>query len=98
MVVRSLGHLLQYGDVNVRRAVPLALGLLSVSDPKIEIMDTLSKFSHDHDAETAMGAIFALGLIGAGTNNARIAQMLRGLASYYNKEANQLFIVNIAQV
>jgi hypothetical protein len=45
-----------------------------------------------------MGAIFALGLIGAGTNNSRIAQMLRGLASYYHKEPNNLFIVRIAQV
>lgn len=45
-----------------------------------------------------MGAIFALGLIGAGTNNSRIAQMLRGLASYYHKEPNTLFIVRIAQV
>lgn len=29
-------------------------------------MDTLSKLSHDHDADVAQGAIFALGLIGAG--------------------------------
>jgi 26S proteasome regulatory subunit N1 len=97
MVVRSFDHLLQYGDVNIRRAVPLALGILSISNPDLGIMATLSKFSHDHDAETAMGAIFGLGLIGAGTNNARIGQTLRNLASYYHKEANQLFIVRIAQ-
>jgi 26S proteasome regulatory subunit N1 len=97
MIVRSFDHLLQYGEVNIKRAVPLALGMLSISKPEITIMDTLSKFSHDHDAETAMGAIFALGLIGAGTNNSRIAQMLRGLASYYHKEPNTLFIVRIAQ-
>jgi len=97
MIIRSFDHLLQYGEVNVKRAVPLALGILSVSKPDISIMDTLSKFSHDHDPETAMGAIFALGLIGAGTNNSRIAQLLRGLASYYDKETNNLFIVRIAQ-
>jgi len=97
MVVRSFDHLLQYGDTNIRRAVPLALGILSLSKPDPSITDTLSKFSHDHDSDTAMGAIFALGLIGAGTNNARIAQMLRGLASYYHKDANTLFVVRAAQ-
>ena len=51
MVIRSFDHLLQYGEVNIRRAVPLALGILSVCDPDISVMDTLSKFSHDHDAE-----------------------------------------------
>jgi 26S proteasome regulatory subunit N1 len=45
-----------------------------------------------------MGAIIALGLIGAGTNNSRVAQLLRGLASYYHKEPNNLFIVRLAQV
>eukprot|EP01125_Pyxidicula_operculata_P009198 TRINITY_DN3049_c0_g1_i2.p1 TRINITY_DN3049_c0_g1~~TRINITY_DN3049_c0_g1_i2.p1 ORF type:complete len:820 (-),score=188.81 TRINITY_DN3049_c0_g1_i2:106-2532(-) len=97
MVVRSFDHILQYGEVNVRRAVPLALGILSLCDPDISIMDTLSKLSHDHDPETAMGAIFALGLIGAGSNNSRIAGLLRGLADYHAKEANQLFVVRIAQ-
>jgi 26S proteasome regulatory subunit N1 len=28
MAVRSLEHLLQYGEQNIRRAVPLALGIL----------------------------------------------------------------------
>ena len=44
-----------------------------------------------------MNAIFAMGLLGAGTNNARLAQMLRQLASYYHKEPNGLFMVRIAQ-
>jgi hypothetical protein len=60
-------------------------------------MDTLSKLSHDSDADVAQGAILALGLIGAGTNNSRIALLLRQLSAYYSKEANQLFIVRIAQ-
>jgi len=97
MVVRSFDHLLQYGEVNIRRAVPLALGILSICNPDLSIMDTLSKFSHDNDSETAMGAIFALGLIGAGTNNSRIAQLLRGLATYHWKDNNLLFIVRLAQ-
>jgi hypothetical protein len=42
-------------------------------------------------------AIISLGLIGAGTNNARIAGMLRNLSSYYYKEAAHLFCVSIYQ-
>ncbi|RWW20623.1 hypothetical protein GW17_00015262 [Ensete ventricosum] len=73
MAIRSLEHLLQYGEQNIRRAVPLALGILCISNPK--------------------AAIISLGLIGAGTNNARIAGMLRNLSSYYYKEAGHLFCV-----
>ncbi|WAR01109.1 PSMD2-like protein [Mya arenaria] len=51
MCFRSFSHLLRYGEVGIRRAVPLALGLLSVSNPKLQILDTLSKFSHDNDPE-----------------------------------------------
>lgn len=38
-------------------------------------------------------AVISLGLIGAGTNNARIAGMLRNLSSYYYKDACLLFCV-----
>ncbi|GAV08369.1 hypothetical protein RvY_18076 [Ramazzottius varieornatus] len=97
MSLRSFGHLLRYGDPLLRRAVPLALGLLSVSNPKLNVMDTLSKFSHDNDSEVASNSVFSMGLIGAGTNNARLATMLRNLAVYHTKDANSLFMVRIAQ-
>ncbi|KAK2976945.1 hypothetical protein RJ640_028748 [Escallonia rubra] len=97
MALRSLEHLLQYGEQNIRRAVPLALGLLCISNPKVNVMDTLSRLSHDADTDVAMAAVISLGLIGAGTNNARIAGMLRNLSSYYYKEASLLFCVRIAQ-
>ncbi|XP_052177736.1 LOW QUALITY PROTEIN: 26S proteasome non-ATPase regulatory subunit 2 homolog A-like [Diospyros lotus] len=97
MAIRSLEHLLQYGEQNIRRTVPLALGLLCISNPKVNVMDTLSRLSHDTDTEVAMAAVISLGLIGAGTNNARIAGMLRNLSSYYYKEASLLFFVRIAQ-
>ncbi|KAL0001993.1 hypothetical protein SO802_015774 [Lithocarpus litseifolius] len=97
MAIRSLEHLLQYGEQNIRHAVPLALGLLCISNPKVNVMDTLSRLSHDTDSEVAMAAVISLGLIGAGTNNARIAGMLRNLSSYYYKDASLLFCVRIAQ-
>ncbi|XP_055683961.1 26S proteasome non-ATPase regulatory subunit 2 [Lutzomyia longipalpis] len=97
MAFRSFGNLLRYCEPVIRRAVPLALGLISVSNPKLNILDTLSKFSHDSDIEVAHNAIFAMGLVGAGTNNARLASMLRQLAQYHAKEPNNLFMVRIAQ-
>jgi hypothetical protein len=73
MVIRSLEHLLEYGEQNIRRSVPLAFGLLSILNPKVSVMDTLSRLSHDTDSEVAMAATSALGLISAGINNVRIA-------------------------
>jgi len=88
---------MHYGEPVIRRAVPLALGLLCTSNPLLPVLDTLSKYSHDNDSDVAISAIFAMGLVGAGTNNARLAQMLRQLASFYHKEPNSLFLVRIAQ-
>ncbi|XP_078333665.1 26S proteasome non-ATPase regulatory subunit 2-like [Crassostrea virginica] len=97
MSFRTFGHLLRYGEAAIKRAVPLALGLISVSNPKLQILDTLSKFSHDSDPEVAHNAILAMGIAGAGTNNARLAAMLRQLAVYHQKDPNNLFMVRLAQ-
>ncbi|KAI8458564.1 26S proteasome regulatory subunit N1 [Phakopsora pachyrhizi] len=97
MSLRHFGHLMQYGEAPIRRAVPLALGLISVSDPILPVLETLSKYSHDSDLAVALNSIFAMGLVGAGTNNARLAQMLRQLSTYYYKEPDCLFVVRVAQ-
>ncbi|KAJ9513655.1 hypothetical protein QJQ45_015409 [Haematococcus lacustris] len=97
MAGRTLEHLLQYGDPGVRKGVPLALALLHVSSPDTGAMDTLSRLSHDADSDVAQAAILGLGILGAGTNNARLAGLLRNLASYYYKEPGCLFLVRLAQ-
>ena len=97
MAHRGLGHLLQYGDPAVRRGVPLALALLNISNPEMNVIDTLSRLSHDVDAEVAMNAVVGLGVVGAGTNNARLAGMLRQLSSYYFKDPTLLFLVRVSQ-
>lgn len=88
---------MHYGEPVIRRAVPLAIAFVSASNPQLPLLDTLSKYSHDNDLGVALNAIFAMGLIGAGTNNARLAQMLRQLAGYYQKEPDCLFMVRVAQ-
>lgn len=77
--------------------MPLALALSSLSNADPAILNVLNKYSHDHDADVALNAIFALGLVGAGTNNARLATMLRQLAAYHAKNPSHLFLVRISQ-
>lgn len=45
MAFRAFGHLLRYGDNYIKKAVPLALALTSISNPKLNILETLSKFT-----------------------------------------------------
>jgi 26S proteasome regulatory subunit N1 len=59
----------------------------------------LSRLTHDGDIGTAQNAVLALGLISAGSCNARVATMLRNLSGYYHREKDTevLFMVRIAQ-
>ncbi|SNX83793.1 probable RPN1 - 26S proteasome regulatory subunit [Melanopsichium pennsylvanicum] len=97
MALRHLSHLMHYGEPTIRKTVPLALALLHPSNPSMPVLDTLSKYSHDSDLDVAINAILAMGLVGAGSNNARLAQMLRQLAGYYYKEPDCLFMVRVSQ-
>lgn len=97
MALRAFGHLMHYGDPVIRKMVPLAMAFLNASNPQMKVYDTLSRYSHDNDIDVAINAIFAMGLVGAGSNNARLAQLLRQLASYYHRDPNALFMVRIAQ-
>ena len=97
MAIRSFEHLLHYCELPVKRAVPLALGLLNISNPDFSVIDQLSRLSHDPDAEISQNAILAMGLTSAGTNNSRVAGLLRQLSEFYSKEAGHIFCVRIAQ-
>jgi len=97
MATRVFGLLFRYGDKAIRRAAPLGLALLHMSNPDLTVTETLSKFTHDSDSVVAQMSILGLGFAGAGTNNARLAQQLRQLAEYYAKAPKQLFCVRLAQ-
>lgn len=85
MATRLLNHILHFSKSEKKRIVPLALALLSLSNAKISVMDLLYKLAYDTDTEISYRAIICLGLVGAGTNNSRLADILRKLASYYSK-------------
>jgi 26S proteasome regulatory subunit N1 len=97
MTLRTFEHLLHYGEMPIRRAVPLALALLYISNPEYPIIDQFSRLSHDGDAEVAQNAILGLGLVSAGSANSRVANTLKQLADFYAKEPNHLFMIRLAQ-
>ena len=96
MVLRAMDHLLHYCELPIKRAVPLALALLNVSNPDYAFVDQMSRLSHDSDSEVAQAAIMGLGLLGAGTNNSRVAGILRTLAEH-SPDRDHTFVVRIAQ-
>jgi 26S proteasome regulatory subunit N1 len=97
MMLRTFDHLLHYCELPIKRAVPLALAVLHVSNPDFSVIDQLSRLSHDPDPELAQNAIIGLGVVSAGTNNSRVAGLLRQLSEFYSKEASHVFCVRIAQ-
>jgi 26S proteasome regulatory subunit N1 len=97
MAARALEHVLQYGDGAQRKAVPLALALLSSSNPTLAVTDALGRLAHDPSEAVASAAVLGLGLAAAGTNNARVAGQLRQLSSYYYKEPSLLYLVRVSQ-
>ena len=96
MALRIFDHLLQYCELPIKRALPLALALLNISNPDYAFVDQMSRLSHDNDPEVAQAAVIGMGLLGAGSNNSRIAGLLRQLAEH-SQDPNHMFIVRIAQ-
>ena len=97
MALRAFDHLLHYCELPIKRAVPLALAILHISNPDYGVIDQLSRLSHDPDAEISQNAVLAMGIVSAGTNNSRVAGLLRQLGEFYSKEAGHMFCVRIAQ-
>ena len=97
MLSRTFNHFLQFGDVNVKKSVSLAIALLHLSNPKVIVIDSLTKFCYDNDKSVAINAIFSMGLVSSGSNHSRVGGLLRSLAAFYSDETNPLFITRIAQ-
>jgi 26S proteasome regulatory subunit N1 len=58
--MRTFDHLLHYGELPVKRVVPLALALLYVSNPDYSVIDQLSRLSHDQVAAAALSITLLL--------------------------------------
>jgi 26S proteasome regulatory subunit N1 len=53
MILRSFDHVLQYGELNVKRITPLAMALLCIGNPKITLCDILIKLAFESDPQLA---------------------------------------------
>ena len=97
MAMRLVLHALHFATPENKRIIPLAIAVLHLSNPKIQVMDILQKLAYDSDSDLACKAILAMGLIGAGTNHARLADIFRKLAGYYYKDTNLVLCIRLAQ-
>jgi len=75
-------------------AVPLALTLLYTSEPDVEVIDALSRSINQ---QNPIHAILGLGIVGAGTNNTRIANLLEQQYTYYSSKTKISNLLKIAQ-
>ena len=98
MALRLFGQMMHYGDPSIKKTVPLAMALLYASHPSPLIVDILGKYSHDHDKNVQVNSLLAMGLVGAGTNNAKLASMLRSSAGYHAKESDTTFAIKLSLV
>ncbi|UKK00514.2 26S proteasome regulatory subunit [Theileria orientalis] len=96
MLVRLLEHPLQCGTIQERRAVPLAVALVNMSNPAPQIVSLLSKLTHDSDREVSLNAILALGLVGAGTNNSRVSQLFQTIAKHSYRDSNLMYVLRVS--
>lgn len=80
MVTRFINRIMQYGSIYAKRACPLAIAVMNLSRPTPELTDMLFRMASQSEEGLSINAIIALGLIGCGSCNSRIAQSLRQLA------------------
>ena len=73
MALRTMNHLLSYGENSIKKTAPLAIGLMSICNPDMTIADTLGKICFDKEKNVSESALLSLGIISAGTNNSRVS-------------------------
>jgi 26S proteasome regulatory subunit N1 len=97
MARRTLEQVLQYGKPFARRMAPIALALTAVSNPLPELIDNLHRIGRDPDSAVAKNAGIGLGLIGAGTMNPRVRNVLGTLANFHKEQDATQMIMQIAE-
>jgi len=74
--------------------IPLCLALLYSSEPDVEIIDCLSR---SINSKEPINSILALGIVGAGTNNTRIGNLLEGQYFFNSKNTRVSSMLKVAQ-
>ncbi|KAH7821067.1 putative proteasome 26S subunit [Monocercomonoides exilis] len=97
MALRHFERMIQYGTPEMKKWIPIALGVLSVGNPTLGALPFLSRMTHDASKDVCYSAMLGLGIMAAGTNNGATAKLFRELSAYHAKDAKLLFICRIGQ-
>lgn len=81
----------------LKSTIPLCLALLNPSNPTVDIVDTLNKLCNNPEQKVVLNSIMALGMVGAGTNNTRIAESLELQYAYNTKCLKAAPAIKISQ-
>jgi 26S proteasome regulatory subunit N1 len=85
-------------DSVVRKSIfPLCLSLLYASNPDVEVLDTLGRSINTGEPGSVINTIISLGIVGAGTNSARIQQIFEQQYVYHPKNTKVSFLLKICQ-
>lgn len=85
MAMRVLSSISLLEEEFMKSTTAIAMAFLSPSNPQLELVDLLIKFSNSSDSKVILNSIISLGVVGAGTNNTRISEILERLYSYNMK-------------
>ncbi|KAF9764989.1 26S proteasome regulatory subunit RPN1 [Nosema granulosis] len=94
MVSRIVTSSLLLESPHLKSVLPLAYSLLYPSNPQSQILDVLEKSLNSGDS---ISTIYALGIIGAGTQNGRIQKALDQQLAYFYKDPKASSVLKISQ-
>lgn len=85
MALRVISSSSLLDNSHLKSTISLCFALLSPSSPSVELVDTLSKFCNSSETKTILSSIISLGIVGAGTNNTRVSDVLEQQYAYNTK-------------
>lgn len=97
MVARIVSSSLMLDSSHLRSVLPLCYSILYPSNPQAGVLDILEKSLNVGETNCVMSTILSLGLVGAGTQSARIIKTLDQQYSYYYKDSKVLATLKVAQ-
>ncbi|KAG9392786.1 hypothetical protein J8273_5818 [Carpediemonas membranifera] len=93
---RLFDRIHHYGTTASQRVLPLAASMGSLGVPDQALAAGLHRMAHNSDEAASFNAIVSLGLLGAGTGDAHIAQTLKTLRKYYKSSSVHQGAVRLA--
>ena len=91
LIYRIQSFFLSSDSIEYSSFAILAVSFLFISNNECPAIDFLTKLSVNNEFIVAKNSIFSLGLVGAGTNNTRIKNALKGIVNFYDLKLEKNF-------